>query len=63
MRKIHFVPPKVLTARPCLDNLMGRVAEVVLYILFKPFVTKIKYKTNQVPNIANWLNSRPDTVL
>ena len=34
-----------------------------LYILFKPFVTKIKYKTNQVPNIANWLNSRPDTVL
>merc|ERR1712107_701110 len=34
---------EVLTTRPCLDNLMGRVAEV--------------------PNIVNWLNSRPDTVL
>jgi len=34
---------ELMVTRPCLDNLLGRVAEV--------------------PNIANWLNSRPDTIM
>jgi len=34
---------ELMTTRPCLDNLVVRVAEV--------------------PNIANWLNSRPDNIM
>merc|ERR1719264_685672 len=70
---------ELMVTRPCLDNLLGNRltwADLAIFCLIdpekknntelmvtRPCLDNLLGRVAEVPNIANWLNSRPETIM